>query len=90
MMSERKSFDIFVVNDEEKGLQGIRVVMVYERYDFDGEKMQPSLDHINGLTDTNGWFGIDCKRAFKAEIFLDNRSYGNYWCENGVRIPIKI
>ena len=88
-MSEKRAFDLYVVDDEGKGVQGVRVVMVGERYDFDGETMQTSLDHIDGLTNIDGWFGVICKRAHRAEIFLDNKSYGFYWCENGVSVSIR-
>ena len=89
-MSAREAFDIYVVNDEGKALQGVRVVIVYEKPEFDGETVKTYLTDIRGLTNTDGWFGINCARAFRAEIFLNNKSYGFFWCENGASISIKM
>lgn len=89
-MSVREAFDIFVVNDERKGLQDIRVVIVYEKPEFDGETIKTYLADIRGLTNTDGWFGINCNYAFRAEIFLNNKSYGFFWCENGASVSIKM
>lgn len=87
-MSARDVFDIFVVNDEGKGLQGVRVVV--RATEKSGPEWNRKYGSVSGVTDANGWFGIGCHYAFRGEVFLNNKSYGFYWCGNGVSVSIKI
>lgn len=78
-MSVKDCFGIYVVNTGGKGLKDIRVVVLQTSGDW---------NPVKGLTNTDGWYGIKCNYGFRVEIFLNNESYGIYWCENGERIFI--
>lgn len=78
----KETFWVHVVDSSGKGLGGVRVVLTYDVGEFDGA--------IEGLTNANGRYRIKCNYSFKAEVFLNNKSYGFYWCENGSSISIKI
>ena len=87
--SAEKSFWIRVVGNTGNGLQSVMVLV--RQTDRTGTPLDGNkYPFVQGLTNTDGWFGIKCNYAFKADIFLNNRSYGSYWCENGARITITV
>ncbi|MEK7629265.1 MAG: hypothetical protein AAB394_01940 [Patescibacteria group bacterium] len=83
----KEEFWIYVVDGAGKGLQDVRVTITQLGKLGPYAKGSPT---IQGLTNTDGWFGIKCNYSFKAEVFLDNKSYGVYWCENGAGVSIKV
>ena len=91
-MMPRDAFDIFVVDDGGKGLQGVRVTVVFLDgllSPLPGGEWHLGYHKIQGITDANGWCGFTCRSGIRGEIFLDNKSYGNYWCENGASVTIR-
>lgn len=79
VLSWGNAFWVCVINTGMKGLKDIRVVVIQTSGDW---------NPVKGLTNADGWFGVKCNYGFRAEIFLNNKSYGICWCENGERISI--
>ena len=81
--------EILVTDKRGNPLSGI-LVMVYQLMSDRDRGRHIGGGKVNGITDSSGLFVFGCRYEFEAKIFVNSRNSGTYWCENRVRISIKI
>lgn len=76
------SFDVHVVNDDQEGIKGIRVVLGFT-------SVLRGMTAVE-YTDSDGHAEFDGYDEGEVEVFVDGSSYGNYFYEDGGGITITI
>ncbi len=76
------SFDVRVVNDDQEGIRGARVVLGFTSV------LMGMTDEK--YTDSDGYAEFDRYDEGEVEVFVDGSSYGNYLYENDGGITITI
>ena len=74
------SFEVRVVNDDQKGLGGVRV-----RLSFKGLTRGIAPEEY---TDSDGSAYFDDYEKGDITVYIDGRDYGSYYCEDGGSITI--